>query len=324
MNNATFNFELKCVLIAEDDFLVAQEVEYLLTQLGCQRTIVVSNGLEAVRQAREIRPSAIIMDLTMPEMDGLEATRAIQQETPTPIVVLTAHDSHEDLIRAAEAGVGGYLTKPPVAVELERSLIIATARHYDWEQLDKLKKELSTKNRQMAIENKHLKEEVRTDELTGAFSRRHGMALVKDELQRLKRYNIPFAVLMIDVDNFKDVNDKHGHLAGDKTLCSAVKLLNQNVRELDRLIRYGGDEFLLLLPSTDAQGLQQMCERLCNLNMTCSWEDSPVGEISFTIGGTLARRQDDVSSLIRRADYAMFHEKHLGKGGYYLDLGSDA
>ena len=130
------------VLIVEDDFLVGETVRGVLEDIGYQIIGRAMNGLQAVEMTQTLRPDIVLMDLQMPDMDGIEATRRIQENSPAPIVALTAYDTPELVGKASQAGVGAYLLKPPNGKELERAITIALARFDDMVELRRLNKEL--------------------------------------------------------------------------------------------------------------------------------------------------------------------------------------
>ena len=130
------------VLVAEDDFLLSQEIARSLEKIGYEQVGSASNGAEAVELARSLHPDVILMDIKMPKLDGLEATRRIQEDTPTPVVLLTAYESRDLVEKAGEAGVAAYLTKPPKSAEIKRAVTIALARHNDLMELRRLNREL--------------------------------------------------------------------------------------------------------------------------------------------------------------------------------------
>lgn len=130
------------VLIAEDDYLVAEMIIRALKSIGHEFIGKARNGMEAIAMTNSLRPDVILMDIQMPKLDGLEAARQIQDQVPTPIVILTAHESQTIVNEASEAGVAGYLTKPPNAAEIERAITIALARFEDMRKLRHMNKEL--------------------------------------------------------------------------------------------------------------------------------------------------------------------------------------
>jgi len=118
-------------VVAEDDFLVCEEIIRILKKIGCEPIFDVTNGEEAVEVVCDKHPDVVLMDIKMPGLDGLEASQQITERCPTPIVILTAHESQNLVEEASEAGVGAYITKPPNAVGMERAISIARARHRD-------------------------------------------------------------------------------------------------------------------------------------------------------------------------------------------------
>jgi signal transduction histidine kinase len=139
-------YERGRVLIAEDDYLVSRMLQSLLVQRGYDIVGQASDGAEAITMTEELEPDVVVMDVQMPDINGLEASRRIQETTPTPIVVLTAYERLDLVEMAADAGVGAYLVKPPNARELERAIIIARARFDDLRKLRSLNQELSQAN----------------------------------------------------------------------------------------------------------------------------------------------------------------------------------
>lgn len=130
------------ILLAEDDYLVCEEIKRALRELPHELVGEADNGEEAVRLACDLKPDVVLMDIKMPRVDGLEASRRIQRQCPAPIVILTAHESRDLLEEARNAGVGAYLTKPPRSGELTRAIAIATARHADLMELARINEQL--------------------------------------------------------------------------------------------------------------------------------------------------------------------------------------
>ncbi len=135
------------VVVAEDDFLVSREIGRALKSIGFQVVSEVANGEDAVEKTCELKPDVVLMDIQMPRLDGLQASKRIQARCPTPVVVLTAHESQDLVARASDTGVGAYLTKPPKPAEIERAVTIAMARHTDLMVCRKLYQELNQRNR---------------------------------------------------------------------------------------------------------------------------------------------------------------------------------
>ena len=137
------------VLVAEDDYLVGKEIARELKEIGHDQIGRASTGVEALDLVCKLHPDVVLMDIAMPDLDGLEATRRIQEACPTPVVVVSAHESQDLVSKAGEVGVGAYLTKPPTRREIERAIIIAIARHDDLMRIRKLCAGLEAQNREL-------------------------------------------------------------------------------------------------------------------------------------------------------------------------------
>ncbi len=144
LNNSSYR-----VLVAEDDYLVSEEIVRLLKQLGYEHVGSASTGTQAVEMVHSLAPDVVLMDISMPNMGGLCAARVIQKEKPTPIVVLTAHESEIVVESATRSGIGAYLMKPPEKSRLKRAIMIAVARHADLMGSFNLCRELEVKNREL-------------------------------------------------------------------------------------------------------------------------------------------------------------------------------
>ena len=132
------------LVVAEDDFLVCEELKRILRGKTYEIVGEAGNGVQAIRLVTELRPDAVLMDIKMPEMDGLEASRRIAETCPTPVVIMTAYEAADLVETASKAGVAAFLTKPPVLAEIDRAIAIAMARHADLMELRRVNEELQT------------------------------------------------------------------------------------------------------------------------------------------------------------------------------------
>jgi AmiR/NasT family two-component response regulator len=132
------------LVVAEDDFLVCEEIKRLLRDTAYEVIGEAGNGAQAINQVAALHPDAVLMDIKMPVMDGLEASRRITEECPCPIVIMTAYENAELVEAAGRAGVAAFLTKPPQLAEIDRAVTIAMARHADLMELRRLNQELQT------------------------------------------------------------------------------------------------------------------------------------------------------------------------------------
>lgn len=228
------------ILLAEDDDMVAEIIKRMLMKLNYDCVGIAPNGAQAVEMVQSLTPDAVVMDVAMPKMNGLEAAREIQNLCPTPVIILTAYQSKDILQEATEAGAGAYLTKPPELNDLDRAITIAMARHEDLLRLQEMQKKIRARTDELAEVNRKLEEQLRIDPLTGIFSRRHGLDLLNQELARRGRYGTACSVLLLDIDDFKHINDEYGHASGDEALRAVGHLFERVLRSTDSAVRYGG------------------------------------------------------------------------------------
>jgi diguanylate cyclase (GGDEF)-like protein len=160
-------------------------------------------------------------------------------------------------------------------------------------------------------QEKRLQQLVRIDPLTGAYNRRHFEDSVEDSLANKRRYKRPISLVLFDIDHFKDINDQHGHKAGDDVLCWVVESVTKRIRRADGLFRYGGDEFIILMPQTDAQQAGQVAE---NLRQMISGDDTPFEfKLSLSIGVSELCNEEDADTWLKRADQALYRAKGEGR-----------
>jgi len=173
-----------------------------------------------------------------------------------------------------------------------------------------------TERKQLEDNMKHL---AMVDPLTGAYNRRHGEAILAAEFGRRKRSGLPFAVLMMDVDHFKAINDQFGHPAGDAVLCAVVQTCRTVLRAVDLVVRWGGEEFLAVLPETESAGARAIAERLRLAVAALEVADAGGADIRITIStGIAVTASDSVGELLSRADVALYEAKEAGRNRVML------
>lgn len=170
-----------------------------------------------------------------------------------------------------------------------------------------LRTEMELRKRAEAI----LKRQATTDMLTGLFNRHRMSELLHEEIVRARRYGTPFSVMMLDIDHFKSINDRYGHDRGDEVLKALALRVDKVLRESDRFARWGGEEFLILLPGTDMPGALELAER-CRQALTSSPFEE-VGEVSASIGVALYESDESMRELLQRADKALYQAKSAGR-----------
>jgi diguanylate cyclase (GGDEF)-like protein len=283
------------ILAAEDNPVFQSMLRTLLRKWGYD-AVMAQNGNEAWRILEsEDAPRLAVLDWMMPGMDGVQICRRVRsagREPYTYIVLLTARTESEDLIEGMEAGADDYLTKPFNAQEL-RVRIRAGRRILDLQDA--------------------LRRQATHDGLTGLLNRNSILARVEEEMVRGRRESRALSLLMIDLDRFKSVNDTYGHLAGDAVLREAAARLSAASRRYDGVGRYGGEEFLVILPGCDLAAATAQAERVREAIAGLPFP-IPGRELAVTCSIGVASA-DDLSpeSLLRHADEALYQAKAQGR-----------
>lgn len=293
------------VLIAEDDPIFRHVLQRWL-QRWTYQVIAVDNGTDAWKVIQQTNaPNMAVLDWIMPGMDGIELCRRIRQaQGPYRyLLLLTARDNKQDVVAGLEAGADDYLTKPFDVDEL-RARVRAGRRILDL---------------QDALIHAHdaLQFEAAHDPLTTLWNRGAIMDTLKRELLRQQRSKEPMGIIMADLDHFKSINDSFGHLVGDAVLQEAARRLAAAVRGYDAVGRYGGEEFLVLMPGCDGKDLLTLSERLRYVFADQPVETSAgaipvtlsIGALSVTAGAEPARYEE----LLRAADTALYAAKARGR-----------
>lgn len=271
-----------------------------------------SNGEEALAKVQADPPQLILLDVMMPLMDGYEVSRRIKNDDALPyipIILVTARDSTQDKVEGLDAGADDYLTKPINFPELE-------ARVRSMLRIKRLSDELDQKNRELEDANRRLRKLSITDGLTELFNHRHVHELLHEEFERSKRSGEPMSVAMLDLDKFKQVNDTYGHPTGDVILYETARILKDTAREIDMVGRYGGEEFIAILPQTDEDAAEQFAERVRRAVNEHLFRDEAT-EVRMTLSAGVASFPgegiDDPDLLIKHADQALYEAKGAGR-----------
>ncbi|HEV2132490.1 MAG TPA: diguanylate cyclase [Longimicrobiaceae bacterium] len=271
-----------------------------------------SNGEEALERVQANPPHLILLDVMMPLMDGYEVSRRIKNDDALPyipIILVTARAETQDKVEGLDAGADDYLTKPINFPELE-------ARVRSMLRIKRLQDELDEKNRELEVANKRLRKLSITDGLTGLFNHRHVYELLHEEFERSKRTEEPIAIAMLDLDRFKQVNDTYGHPTGDVILYETAKILRDAAREIDMAGRYGGEEFIVILPGTTEEAAAKFAERIRSRVESHVFRDEAT-EVRMTVSSGVASYPmldvDEPGALIKRADEALYAAKEGGR-----------
>jgi two-component system cell cycle response regulator len=286
------------ILVADDEGATRLKLETLLAKLGYE-VILAHDGAEAweVLQ-REDAPTLAIIDWIMPGIDGVEVCRRVRMSGKRPyvyLIMLTVKDEKQDLVAGMEAGADDYLSKP-----------------FD---LDELRVRLRAGERILALQDE-LRAQATHDDLTGVLNRGTILEIVQRELAHVTRKGESAGIILADLDNFKQINDTYGHPIGDEVLRESSRRLGARMRSYDAIGRYGGEEFLVVLPGCGRGCALEVAER-----MRFSVADQPIvtpaGEVGITVslGVTVVEKGHTLKldTVIVAADQALYRAKRAGR-----------
>ena len=289
------------ILVADDSMVVRAVLRRQLETDG--HTVVEAvNGEEAIDACREYRPDVVLLDVEMPVLDGhatLERLKADPQLKDIPVVFLTGRVDTADVVNGLRLGAHDYLRKPFEANELMAR--VSAALRTKW-----LQDELRTRNAELDRVS-------RIDMLTNIYNRRHLAEHLRQVISAARRHDRTIGVLLVDIDHFKDVNDEHGHLAGDAVLREVAARLQQAMRTEDALGRWGGEEFLAVLTDTPPEGVRVMAERLRQVVAAAPFTLDDGSQIRVTVSVGHTNGSDDAEILVHRADDALYVAKAEGR-----------
>jgi len=263
------------ILVVEDSPEIATLVSLTLRLEGYE-VLLANTGISAFQTALQEIPSLILMDVMIPGMTGFQVAHQLKDNAETrdiPIIFVTARHEIDDRVQGLEVAVD-YIAKPFALPELLARVRAAL-------RMQKLQNDLKSTNEQLS-------KLAVTDGLTGLYNRRGFDSHIEDELHRASRFRQPLGLAIFDLDRFKSVNDTYGHAQGDTVLQAFSQTLLNLSRRVDKVARFGGEEFAVLLPNTDAGGVGVFCEKVrCAVEMQpipCP-SGSETGTISVTVSG---------------------------------------
>lgn len=293
------------ILVAEDDRVTLRLLESCLKKWG-HEVVACSDGVEAWEiLQKEGAPKLAILDWMMPGMNGVDICREarnLSMRQYVNIILLTSKSRKEDVVEGLEAGADDYIVKPFDRNEL-KVRVRAAAR------MVRLQEDLRT-----ALEHSEFR--ASHDPLTRLFNRGSIIEALQKELSRSGREGTQVSVIIGDVDHFKRVNDDYGHLAGDRVLREIAERIVSSIRPYDFAGRYGGEEFMVVLPGCSQEDARQTAERLCSRiadNPVVTSEGVFSITMSFGAAGSDVADATDMDSIIRCADQALYTAKNAGR-----------
>lgn len=287
------------VLVVDDELVNRELLEEDLVDRGFT-VDCAPDGPSALRKAKAQRFNVIVLDISMPGMDGFEVCRQLKKDPATavvPVLFLTAHKSEEIAVRALNAGGNDFVEKPYTPAILTARLRSQVAIHRAHEQLLRL---------------------ATRDELTGLLNRRAGTSLLRKQIAiTAMEPEHECSVLMLDVDHFKAINDVQGHAVGDQALAALARTLTATVGSRGEVVRWGGEEFLIILPSARLSDALTVADRACASVRTIHLGNArlsvSVGASSLRSLGREDAHRDPFDAVLASADRALYRAKHEGR-----------
>jgi two-component system, cell cycle response regulator len=296
MENTENKSQLSVLII--EDHPDQRDLLAIVLQREGYKVVTAANGLEALEKLEQDEVHIALSDIMMPKMDGFELINKIRSNSALRhiyIILITARIQEGDRVRGLDLGADDYITKPFSFSELLARVRVGS-RVVQYQQ--------------------HLEYQTQIDSLTGLFNRRAFEKKIGEEFERSKRYGHPLSVVILDIDNFKKINDTYGHHGGDAALVRISEILRERSRRSDFPSRFGGEEFVLVLPETDQDSAIQVARKFHEEIRSCSFGtvDKPF-VLTVSMGLTSSTKKDysDWREMVADADCALYQAKNTGK-----------
>lgn len=310
--------ENRSVLVVDDEETLRIIIGSVLEDDGYEVT-TAATGEEALEKFKANPFKLVISDIIMPGMSGMNLLKEIKEISPeTEVVIMTSQASVETAINAVGGGAYDYLVKPFDELELISGVVNQAFEKIRLSEEDKnLVGELKEKNIELADAIDNLSELANRDGLTGLHNYRFFHEYLASEIVRSERYKREFSLLFIDIDNFKNYNDKLGHPSGDELLRTLSVIVKKFLRKSDFFARYGGEEFTVILPEMSKDNAIKVANSIREIVAKHHFpggEKQPGGKLTVSVG--LAAYPDDGKTgeeLLDKADQALYRSKHTGR-----------
>lgn len=307
------------VLLVEDDPAQANVTKKILQTAGYD-VLWSQDGINAIKTVKMMKPDIILLDVILPGLDGYEVCRWLKLDENArgiPVIMLTVKKELSDKISGLQIGADDYLPKPYNELELN-------ARIYASLRTKALQDELRMKNKQLEELLGKVEYMAITDALTGLYNRRRFHDVLSKEFERSTRYANPVSLIMLDIDHFKKVNDNYGHQTGDTVLREVGNIITASIRDIDIASRFGGEEFMVVLPNTEKENAKVGAERM---RAAIAQHIFPEIEGPITVSIGVAGLPDPALAnedrLVRCADYALYRAKQNGRNRIEISTGRD-
>jgi len=304
------------LMLVEDSKLYQQYLINLCKKYDYEYTSVY-DGIEAIEKLFTLRPDIILLDIQLPRLDGYkvcEQIRKMPTNHQTPIIFLTSNDKEADVVKGFEIGGNDYVTKPFNEVILHSRIKNQLEQVYSRRLLNDNIMKMEELNNALQLEKEHSELLASRDHLTGIYNRRYLQTSILDRMNDKANINKGFALALFDIDDFKHVNDTYGHPIGDYALKEVVSIIYRNVRNDDILGRWGGEEFLLYMPSTTNEDALPLLDLIRSEieNHEFIVEDTTF-KLTITSGLSQFDATENYDSIFSRVDEALYVGKQQGK-----------
>lgn len=293
------------ILVIDDDIDNVKLITEALLREG-YNVSDACNGEDGLHKIKAWSPHLILLDMNMPGLDGIATLKRIRKnsaEEYIAVIFITGNSQIEDIVTGLDTGADDYIAKPFRLAEL-----MARVR---------AKLRVKELNDQLRRTTKRLEELVDLDDLTGLYNMRSAYKRLDQEMLRASRYFKQVSCIMMDLDNFKSVNDSNDHIFGSWVLVEIAKIIKENTRSIDITARYGGDEYLIMLPETDLTGAERLAERIRKNIETWNFsQGKQKAKITCSFGVAsvdFKKANIDGKELIRQADQMLYDAKNAGR-----------
>ncbi len=295
------------ILIVDDDPSV-RDIMHEFIEISGYRSSKAESAAAALKLLENNSIQIVVTDITMPGMDGLELTDLIKQDYDADVIIMTGFNLNYSYEEAIGKGASDFITKPVRFAEL----LLRIERVLKERQMDR---ERNTMLMLLMGMMKELETLAITDGLTGLHNSRYFYQQIELEVERSCRYNNPLALILLDIDYFKQYNDTYLHIQGDKVLMRIGRLIKKSMRSMDSAYRYGGEEFTVLLPETNGDEALAVADRLRKMISSEVFTPEPGKTVSITIsaGVTQYCSGETSKAFVKRADEALYQSKDNGR-----------
>lgn len=304
------------VMIVDDN---TENLKYLasIVKKNGYEYVMVLGGEQAFEFLKTEKPDIILLDIMMPKMDGYEVCQQLKNNENTkdiPVIFVTAKTGIDEIVKGFDVGGVDYVTKPFNSVILESRIRTHIELKRSKDKFKKYIAKLEEANARLEVEKERSDYLANNDYLTGIFNRRYMVKKMKEEYIKFLISKEPFSIGIFDIDNFKKINDSYGHECGDFILVSLTRSIKESIRENDCFARWGGEEFIIMLPQTDVKNAVILFERIREKVQNTKYNYNGLElNITFTCGVSEIAEKESIDNCIVCADTALYKGKTSGK-----------